>query len=185
MIVLPNSRPCSTTATPPSSLAAIAAKQRRNYFALTSASRPQLTDEAFRTRFATKRERRAGFGVIGIFRPPRECAVLAALIKLSQCRSLYLDQSVDDDCCEVRSLLERDIPPSKAPFWHPCRLDENQMIPSASFVHHQSANADQSFDLYVKFEYLMLTRSINAYQEPRWLVEAYLPSIESRDISPD
>ena len=34
-------------------------------------NRPQLTNEAFRTRFATKRERRAGFGVIGIFRPPR------------------------------------------------------------------------------------------------------------------
>jgi hypothetical protein len=63
--------------------------------------------------------------------------------------------------------LERDIPPSRAPFWHSCRLDENQMIPSTPVVHHQIANLDQSFDLYVKFEYLMLTRSINAYQEPR------------------
>ena len=33
-------------------------------------------------------------------------------------------------------------------------------------MHHQIPNADQSSDLYVKFEYLMLTRSINAYQEP-------------------
>ena len=135
-------------------------------------TRPQLTDEAFRTRFATKRERRASFGVIGIFRPPRESAVLAALIKLSQCWNLYLDQSVDDDCCEARSLSEHDIPPSRAPFWHPCRFDENQMIPSTPVVHHQIPNADQSSDLYVKFEYLMLTRSINAYLEPRWLVEA-------------
>jgi len=46
------------------------------------------------------------------------------------------------------------------------------MIPSTPVVHHQIPNADQSSDLYVKFEYLMLSRSINAYQELRWLVEA-------------
>lgn len=52
------------------------------------------------------------------------------------------------------------------------------MIPSTPVVHHQIANVDQSFDLYAKFEYLIPTRSINAYQEPRWLVEAILVSRE-------